>query len=179
MNALLARLSQTGPRRPEGLRAVEIVPLIDRLATARRGRHPLVTSGARAAIALADPAALEQLLGHLIQNAVDASPPHEPVTLGVSADGPNVTIDVIDKGCGMSPGFIRDRLFKPFVSSKPGGFGIGAYEARALAAAMQGRIEVSSHEGRGSRFSVILKAAHAADVTPAADAAYSKTERAA
>ena len=165
MNALLARLSQTGPRRPEGLRAIEIVPLVERLAIARRGQHPLVTSGARAAIALADPAALEQVLGHLVQNAIDASPPHEPVTLAVSADGLNVTIDVIDQGCGMSPGFVRDRLFKPFVSSKPGGFGIGAYESRALAAAMQGRIEVASQEGRGSRFSLILKAAHAANLT--------------
>ena len=59
----------------------------------------------------------------------------------------------------MSPAFIRDRLFKPFVSSKPGGFGIGAYESRQLAAAMQGRIEVVSREGVGSRFRVILKAA--------------------
>ncbi len=64
----------------------------------------------------------------------------------------------------MSPGFVRDRLFKPFVSSKPGGFGIGAFEARQLAAAMQGRIEVASREGHGSRFRVILKAAHAADM---------------
>ena len=165
MNALLARLSQTGPRRPEGLRAVEIVPLVERLAAARRAQHPVVTAGARAAIALADPAALEQLLSHLVQNAIDASPPNEPVTLAVSADGLGVTIEVIDQGCGMSPGFIRDRLFKPFVSSKPGGFGIGAYESRALAAAMQGRIEVASQEGRGSRFSLILKAAHAADLT--------------
>ncbi|MEZ0243277.1 MAG: XrtA/PEP-CTERM system histidine kinase PrsK, partial [Sphingomonas sp.] len=163
MNALLARLSQTGPRRPEGLRAVEIVPLVDRLAVARRTQHPLVTSGMRDAIAIADAAALEQLLTHLIQNAIDASPPHEPVTLAVGTDGTVVTIDVIDQGCGMSPGFIRDRLFKPFVSSKPGGFGIGAYEAQALAAAMDGRVEVSSQEGRGSRFTVVLKAAHAAD----------------
>ncbi|MCW3847198.1 PEP-CTERM system histidine kinase PrsK [Sphingomonas sp. LB-2] len=164
MTALLARLSQTGPRRAEGLRAVEIVPLVERLVVARRGQHPLSTAGARDAIALADPAALEQVLGHLIQNAIDASLPHEPVTLAVAADGPDVTIEVIDKGCGMSAAFIRDRLFKPFVSSKPGGFGIGAYEARALATAMEGRIEVSSQEGRGSRFRLILKAAHAADV---------------
>lgn len=164
MNALLARLSQTGPRRPEGLGAVEVLPLVERLAAARRGQHPVVTSGTRAAVALADPAALEQLLGHLLQNAIDASPPHEPVTLAVATDGASVTINVIDQGSGMSPAFIRDRLFKPFVSSKPGGFGIGAFEARALAGAMQGRIEVVSQEGRGSRFSLTLKAAHAANI---------------
>ena len=73
-----------------------------------------------------------------------------------------VPIDVVDQGCGMSPAFVRDKLFKPFVSSKPDGFGIGAFEARQLAAAMDARIEVASREGQGTRFRVILKAAHAA-----------------
>ncbi|MEI9927471.1 MAG: XrtA/PEP-CTERM system histidine kinase PrsK [Sphingomonas sp.] len=164
MTALLARLSQRPRTRADALQAVEIVPLVERLAAARRTQHPVATSGARAAIALADPAGLEQLLGHLIQNAIDASPAHEPVTLAVGADGVSVTIDVIDKGKGMSPAFVRDRLFKPFVSSKPGGFGLGAFEARQLAAAMDARIEVSSREGRGSRFRLVLRAAHAADV---------------
>ncbi len=104
------------------------------------------------------------MLGHLIQNAIEASPPYEPVTLHVAADGAQVAIDVIDRGSGMSPAFIRDRLFKPFVSSKPGGFGIGAFEARQLAAAMGGRIEVKSREGEGSRFRVVLRPAHAADL---------------
>ncbi|WP_213982422.1 XrtA/PEP-CTERM system histidine kinase PrsK [Sphingomonas sp. dw_22] len=164
MNALLARLSQHNRARPEAPHATEIVPLVERIASARRGQHPLAVSGIRAAVALADPAGLEQLLGHLVQNAIEASPPHEPVTLAVAADGIQVTVDVIDRGCGMSPAFIRDKLFKPFVSSKPGGFGIGAFEAQQLAAAMQARIEVASREGEGTRFRVILKAAHAADV---------------
>ena len=164
MNALLARLSQNHRSRAEAPHAMRILPLIEKIAAARRSQHPITVSGAPAAVALADPAGLEQLLGHLVQNAIEASPPHEPVTLAVGADGGRVTIDVIDAGSGMSPGFVRDRLFKPFVSSKPGGFGIGAYEARALAAAMQGRIDVVSQEGRGSRFSLTLKAAHAADV---------------
>jgi signal transduction histidine kinase len=63
---------------------------------------------------------------------------------------------VIDNGKGMSPSFIREQLFKPFSSTKDGGFGIGAFEARALIAAMGGRIEVASREGKGSRFTIIL-----------------------
>src|SRR5690606_18641745 len=103
MNALLARLSQHGPARSEAPRATEIVPLVERIAAARRMQHPVAVTGVRAAVALADPAGLEQLLGHLVQNAVEASPPHEPVTLCIGADGSHVTIDVIDKGHGMSP----------------------------------------------------------------------------
>jgi putative PEP-CTERM system histidine kinase len=171
MNALLARLSQHNRARADAPHATDIVPLVDRVAGVRRRQHPVVVSGACTAVALADPAGLEQLLGHLVQNAIEASPAAEPVTLAIAADGIQVTIDVIDQGCGMSPAFVRDRLFKPFVSSKPGGFGIGAFEAQQLAAAMQARIEVISREGQGTRFRVVLKAAHAADVPAIGEAA--------
>src|SRR3546814_15815947 len=60
--------------------------------------------------------------------------------------GPPLAIWQLFRGCGMSAEFIRSQLFKPFVSNEEGGFGIGAFEARALAAAMNGRIAVESRE---------------------------------
>jgi len=74
----------------------------------------------------------------------------------VMDEGTHMAIDVIDQGCGMTAAFIREKLFKPFVSSKPGGFGIGAFEARQLAQAMGGGVEVTSREGEGTRFRVLL-----------------------
>jgi len=59
----------------------------------------------------------------------------------------------------MAPDFVRQRLFQPFASDKPDGFGIGAYEARALVEGMGGRLEVDSREGEGTTFSIILPAA--------------------
>src|SRR3546814_7930106 len=56
----------------------------------------------------------------------------------------------------MSPSFIRDQLFKPFVSTKSGGFGIGAFESREIARSMGGHLEVWSREGQGTRFTVHL-----------------------
>src|SRR3546814_2232695 len=100
---------------------------------------------------MADPVRLEQILNHLVQNAIDASTPANPVTMRLGQQGMHVSVEVIDRGCGMSAEFIRSQLFKPFVSNKEGGFGIGAFEARALAAAMNGRIDVESREGEGSR----------------------------
>ena len=91
---------------------------------------------------MADAAALEQALGHLLQNAVEAS------SADAAGDGPRrrrrrraSPIAITDKGVGMDADFVRNRLFQPFASTKPGGFGIGAFEARSLIAAMGGRLE--------------------------------------
>ena len=64
----------------------------------------------------------------------------------------------------MSPQFIRNALFKPFISKKQGGFGIGAFEARELVRAMDGRLDVESREGMGTRFYLRLPLAAAAEM---------------
>jgi signal transduction histidine kinase len=112
-------------------------------------------------VVIANRESLEQVLVHLVQNGIDASEAGSPVLLGLAGDGLHATIDVVDSGCGMSPEFVRSRLFKPFVSSKQGGFGIGAFEARELVRAMRGRLDVESREGLGTRFSVRLPLAEA------------------
>ena len=154
MNELLARLSQHHGGRADPPRPTELMPIVRRVA-ARFG-HPVMVAGDPGTIAAVDSARFEQLLGHLVQNAVEASPAAEPVAVALSDDGDQVAVTVTDKGCGMTPAFVRDSLFRPFVSSKDGGFGIGAFEARQLAEAMGGSIAVSSGEGAGSRFTVCL-----------------------
>lgn len=79
-----------------------------------------------------------------------------------------VSLTVIDQGSGMSPAFVRDQLFKPFVSTKPGGFGIGAFEAKQLAEAMGGSVAVESREGIGTSFCITLPTAHARTLEQAA-----------
>lgn len=159
MNALLARLSQHHRSLPEPLQPVDVAVLAARLAGARRAQHVIEVAGQ--GTALAQPGRLEQLLGHLLQNAVEASPTDAPITIGIATEGARVEIDVVDQGCGMSAAFIRDQLFRAFSSSKPDGFGLGAYEARELASAMGGTLTVTSREGAGTRFRVTLPAATA------------------
>jgi putative PEP-CTERM system histidine kinase len=161
MNELLARLSQHHGGESGAIVPVALVALLQRIAARHRAQHPVMTVAPRETFAMADPARLEQVLAHLVQNAIEASPPAEPVTLALSGKDGAATIDVIDRGCGMTPAFVRDQLFKPFVSTKAGGFGIGAFEARQLAAAMGGTVEVTSREGEGTRFRVTLRAAEA------------------
>jgi putative PEP-CTERM system histidine kinase len=157
MGTLLTRLSQHGGTTAETVRAVDVRALADRLADARRAQHPIRVTGDATVWAMADVAALDTALAHLVQNAVEASAAGEPVTIAVT-QGEMVTIEVTDRGCGMSAPFVRDELFKPFVSRKPAGFGIGAFEARQLLTAMGGRLSVDSREGEGSRFTIALPA---------------------
>ena len=80
----------------------------------------------------------------------------------VDSEDDNVSIAVADKGVGMDADFIRNRLFQPFSSTKPGGFGVGAFEARQLITAMGGRLNVDSRPGRGTTFTIVLPASDAA-----------------
>jgi putative PEP-CTERM system histidine kinase len=157
MNDLLARLSQHHSGRADEPAAVELLPLAERVARRRGGNHAVIVAGDRDSIAMADAARLEQALGHLIQNAVEASVDGDPVTVTVG----HASIEVADRGSGMNATFVRDRLFRPFVSTKHGGFGIGAFEARQVVQAMGGTLDVVSREGEGTRFTIALPTAMA------------------
>lgn len=158
MGALVERL-QHRPARSAAREPVEVAGVLHALARGRRAQHPVLVQAEAGLLALADRGALERLLGHLVQNAVEASSTDAPVTLGACRHGAQVLIEVADRGAGMSAAFVRDRLFRPFSSSKAGGFGLGAHEAREIARAMGGAIEVDSREGEGTRFTVSLPAA--------------------
>jgi signal transduction histidine kinase len=65
----------------------------------------------------------------------------------------------------MSEEFIRERLFKPFESTKSAGMGIGVFESREYMRELGGTLEVSSTPGAGTTFQVTLPL-HA-DIAPA------------
>jgi putative PEP-CTERM system histidine kinase len=156
LNALLSRLSRYGSAVVGALDAVDLAAKVPGVVAQFDGTHEVALVEAQPCTVTADAESLEQVLLHLIQNAVDASRPDSPVLVRVWQDKTTGVIEVVDTGHGMSPEFVRTKLFKPFVSSKPGGFGIGAYEARELTRAMGGRLEVESHESLGTRFTVRL-----------------------
>ncbi|QOL50933.1 XrtA/PEP-CTERM system histidine kinase PrsK [Massilia litorea] len=105
---------------------------------------------------LADRERLERVVGHLIQNAIEATPKEGSVTIGLYQDGEAVRIEITDTGEGMSEEFIRERLFKPFESTKSAGMGIGVFESREYINELGGRLEVSSKPLSGTTFKVIL-----------------------
>lgn len=160
MNDLLARLAQHNTGRPEAREPVDVGALVGQVVAAKRGAHatiyPVVEGGAL--FVDADPLRLEQLFVHLLQNAIDASEADARIDVTARAVGDTVQVTVADQGCGMSAAFVRAELFKPFRSTKPGGFGIGAYEAREIARGIGGRLDVASREGEGTVFTIALPA---------------------
>lgn len=159
MNDLLARLSQQSTHAMAPPDVFDVTQATTAVAdTARRTWPDIVLEGAAEAV-LAQGAAdrFEQVLTHLVQNAVDASAPGEAVELVVDA-GDIVRVHVRDHGRGMTADFIRNELFAPFKSTKAGGFGIGAFEAREMTKEMGGKLLVESKPGVGSCFTIELPA---------------------
>lgn len=171
LSALLARLGRYGAGQASASGEIELVALAKGIAARFAGVHKVHLTREEPVRVIGNREALEQALIHLVQNAIDASHNASPVFLDVTAEGVTGSIEVVDAGHGMSPEFVRTGLFKPFVSSKPGGFGIGAFEARELVKAMGGRVTVESREGLGTRFAVALPLAEAVRLAGASDAA--------
>jgi len=101
---------------------------------------------------------LDHVIGHLVQNALDATAGDAVVRVRLFRDDAFVVLEVTDSGAGMSPEFVRDRLFKPFETSKPTGMGIGVYESAQYVASLGGQILYDSTPGVGTCVRVRLPA---------------------
>jgi putative PEP-CTERM system histidine kinase len=99
---------------------------------------------------------LTRAVGHLLQNALEATPPSGQVTLRGFEEAGQAIVEINDSGSGMDDTFIRTRLFQPFDSTKGAGMGIGAYECRETIRSLGGQLEVDSAPGRGTRFRISL-----------------------
>jgi putative PEP-CTERM system histidine kinase len=158
MNELLTRLSPHSASRVQSLEPQPLRPVLTAAIAAKRGDHDVRLLGDTNLWAEIDAPALEQAVGHLVQNAVEACSAALPVTVRVAHQAGAVSIAISDKGMGMDSDFVRNQLFQPFSSSKAGGFGIGCFEARSLITAMGGRLGVDSRSGQGTTFTITLKA---------------------
>lgn len=120
------------------------------------GLGPVEVHGDGSAAVRGDADALERTLGHLVKNAFEASPAGASVCVELEADASHGRIHVVDQGCGMTPEFIKNELFRPFSSTKTNGFGLGVHEAKLLVTGMGGTLDVESTPGAGTRFIIAL-----------------------
>jgi putative PEP-CTERM system histidine kinase len=142
-------------------RRVALAEVAERAASRCRVRRPEPGLGDSDPVATveADPERLAMIVEHVIRNAQEATGEDGQVEVAVAA-GPEpgwATLTVTDDGAGMSDTFIRERLFKPFDTTKGSkGMGIGAYQVREYVQSIGGRVDVDSRPGAGTRFSLRL-----------------------
>lgn len=97
------------------------------------------------------------VITHLLQNAQEATSADGWVKIDVLNKQTQFEIIISDNGCGMSADFIKNRLFKPFDTTKGNaGMGIGVFEAKQFVEQLGGTIQVQSIEGEGSQFHLVI-----------------------
>lgn len=115
---------------------------------------------------LADRAMLRRVIENLVTNAIEAmngSGMLRVATAG-TAEGPQrVNISVGDNGPGIPGEFLRERLFRPFATTKQKGLGIGLWQCRMIIQAHGGEITAESRPGEGTVFNIALDGAAVAD----------------
>lgn len=153
---LLARLQVDRQERSHTLLAPleHLRAVAETFRIARRAPIVLDDDGDKAGVAI-DPEAFDAVVTHLLDNALEASA-GQPVRIGLRYENMSVVIDIADRGPGMAPEFVRDELFRPFVTTKGSGHGIGAYQARELLRAAGGDLLVLSRMGEGTIMRILL-----------------------
>ncbi|MGE0756367.1 MAG: sensor histidine kinase [Pirellulaceae bacterium] len=112
------------------------------------------------ALVQADENAVREIVFNLLVNALEAvgERPGGRVRVSVHRDGPAVELLVEDNGPGIMPE-LRERIFSPFVTTKPEGTGLGLYIVRRQVEQLGGEISVGNTPGGPTCFRVKLPAA--------------------
>ncbi|HXU88074.1 MAG TPA: ATP-binding protein [Methylomirabilota bacterium] len=115
---------------------------------------------------VADHDGLKQLILNLLMNAYEATPTSGTVVAEIHREPDGARLTVADTGDGIAPELL-ERIFEPFVTTKPWGTGLGLAISAGMAAMHGGHLRASNADGGGARFTLSLPLAHAA-VTVAA-----------
>ncbi len=137
----------------------EVVEQFAVTALAQKVHFELEPPGEEPRCVRVDTFRVQQVLSNLIRNAFKFTPEGGSITLRVYTEGDRAVVSITDTGRGIPQAAIP-HLFEKFYqvergdTRKAGGAGLGLYICKQLVRMMDGRIQVSSQEGRGSRFTV-------------------------
>ncbi|MCA1635954.1 MAG: HAMP domain-containing protein [Acidobacteria bacterium] len=143
-------------------RPTDLVHIIRRvLAAQAEPSMPLYEIEARlpaTLVATVEPGRIENVIENLVINALEAmGAAGGRLTVEAGAeDGRHVFVSVADTGIGMSEEFLQTRLFRPFMTTKTRGVGLGLFTCREIIETHGGRVEVESKLGAGTRFRIVL-----------------------
>ncbi len=138
---------------------INLAEIIQDVAIQQAGNKPTLqlTANLDKCEVLGEKEKITAILGHLVQNAQEATAENGFVRMELSKDEQQAIIKVIDNGSGMDNKFIAERLFKPFDTTKGNaGMGIGVYEARDYIGKLSGSCDVESKLDEGTTFTIKL-----------------------
>jgi putative PEP-CTERM system histidine kinase len=110
---------------------------------------------------MADREQLRSVVTNLLLNAREAVGESGRIEVKIGTQDGWAALSVSDDGCGMTPTFLRDSLFRPFKTTKKKGLGIGMFQSKMIIEAHHGSIRVKSDVGKGTTFQVLLPLASA------------------
>lgn len=165
MSKLIEQLR--GGNTTERPQVVDLAELAAKAIQRCQGRSPAPALKVSGVVEVrADAERLTTVIEHIIRNAQDATPEHGSIDVAVEAHSGAAVLSVEDTGAGMDADFLRDRLFRPFDSTKGSkGMGIGAYQAREYIRQLGGTVDVRSAPRQGTTFSFSLPSAAQAGVS--------------
>jgi len=156
MKQLMMQLRE-GTTPVDAPRGVDLGTVVGRIQRAKASQQPIPELRIEEKVlAKGHEDRLERVIGHLVQNAIDASEKDGHVSIRLAKQDGQALVEVADTGSGMTPEFVRDRLFKPFQTTKATGMGIGAYESFQYVQELGGRVHVDSTPGAGTRVTLML-----------------------
>ncbi len=158
MQKMLAQLRQ-GHATQQSFTAVKLQPIIDAVIQQCSEKRPvpvLANADARLSV-IAEQDRLAAVIEHVLQNAQEATAVDGNIVLRLTSNAQNAVIEIEDSGTGMDEQFVRERLFRPFDTTKGNaGMGIGAYECREFMRELGGEVRVKSKPGVGTVFQLYI-----------------------
>jgi putative PEP-CTERM system histidine kinase len=158
MNHLMLqlRIGATPVAKP---RPIDVREMINRVVATKREYAAMIDVESGPALrALAHEEHIERVVGHVVQNAVEATgDTGSRIVLRAYAEDDYAVIETVDSGIGMTAEFVRERLFRPFQTTKSEGLGLGMNESYQYVSGIGGRIVVNSAPNAGTCFRVLLR----------------------
>jgi len=162
INALIRRLSELRNELKLQPRPTDLVALLERVAGGWKSVPEVHFETALEPVPVAnvDADQILTVVTNLVLNARDAIIEGRvrpgKVRLALAKREGWIVVTVTDNGCGMSPAFLSQSLFKPFQTTKKNGLGIGMFQSKMIVEAHGGRMVVTSEQGKGTTFEVVL-----------------------
>jgi PAS domain S-box-containing protein len=148
VRGLLAFSKPTTPSK-QPIPLQEFVERIGRLVGEHRQDIKVVYEGPADALLAADPPLLEQVLWNLFLNGMEAMKGSGRIRVVARSTPGSLELSVVDTGSGIAPDLLQ-KIFKPFVTTKTTGTGLGLSLCRKIVEAHRGTIEISSVSGTGT-----------------------------